>query len=210
MLFDSRSRAPLQSRFQKTFPILALPLTFVLAFGIRYADAEEDFVIKVLAPARVSEEEVLDRVTSAFGQALFSGETLPESVYSALRSVSHPLPDAVYEKLRPHWEKSTIRPRFRARYVVSPGLVNLMTGGSAIAITWYDIVLFREPVTDHPASLALVTHELVHVAQYERLGLHRFLSDYAAESLYHGAENSFEREAGQAEARMFHALIEGR
>lgn len=204
---------PLRCRSRALPPFFLSMLVAFLApvrLAIPADDADHEFRISILAPPRVNEDEILGHVTSRFRDALFSGESVPRSVYSALNSAAHPLPDSVYEHLRPHWEHVTTRPRYRARYIVSPGLVDLLTGGSAIAITWYDVVLFREPVTDHPASLALVTHELVHVAQYGKLGFDRFLADYAAESLFHGAENSFEREAGEAEARMFHRLTDGR
>lgn len=117
------------------------------------------------------------------------------ALYYAARASSSPIPQEFFSVIAPHWPAVTNRPLHQsvAKYIVSQSLVNTLTAmgnSSMAAITLYDVIIFREPLSMNPNSLALLSHEMVHVAQYRELGFAAFLSTYIAENLANGYANS--------------------
>jgi len=60
-----------------------------------------------------------------------------------------------------------------------------------------------------PEGIAILAHELKHVAQYEKIGMGRFLVRYIIEFAKYGYRNiSFEKEARRLHERVFTKLLE--
>ncbi len=113
-----------------------------------------------------------------------------ESVRSDLRASARPLPERVRTRLRRFFDGARrdgvpLAPDVvdRARYAVdAPAARQLfaLTPTRVAAITVGDVIAFApgEYRPDCVEGVALVAHELVHVAQYAALGRDRFLDRY--------------------------------
>ncbi len=129
-----------------------------------------------------------------YKRAISNNLVIPEliALYHLLKSQSDPFPQWVKEQLAPHWtacgqgEELVID---RTRFVVSSNIVSMLTmGGDKDAITFYDVIVFREPIRDTAEGISLVGHELVHAAQFSHLGIGRFVADYYGGSIFNGGK----------------------
>ncbi|MFC1451992.1 DUF4157 domain-containing protein [Verrucomicrobiota bacterium] len=129
-------------------------------------------------------------------------------IYQSAKAISDPLPKDSLDIIAPHWDALTERTLHReARYAVSSEVVDLLSAGNAAAITIYDVVAFREPLSDTPSGLALLAHEMVHVDQYHELGFLRFAAKYyVGGKLRTGRRNPLEDEAYGLDERMLERL----
>lgn len=96
-----------------------------------------------------------------------------------VRPSSHPIPDDVREALIPFYPEEMLK---NVRYAIgdtSPdGLAGFaIRNGNAAAVTLIDTVVFKDE--SHIRNIALWSHELRHVQQYEEWGVLGFASRYA-------------------------------
>ena len=143
-------------------------------------------------PARAADEafdvdDYLDILRDALTPAAAG---LFENVRHELRATARPLPDRVRSRLRPFFDgvrrdgvPLTADVLDRARYTVdAPAARELfaLTPTRVAAITVGDVLAFApgEYRPDCIEGVALIAHELVHVAQYAALGRDRFLDRY--------------------------------
>ena len=125
-------------------------------------------------------------------------------IYQSAKAASDPLPKEAFEIILPHWHQLTNRNLYRkTRYIVSGEIVDILSIGTAAAITLYDIVIFRDSLSNKPESLALLAHEMVHVDQYHDLSFMGFAAQYyVGGKLRKKKKNPLEREAYELEDRM--------
>jgi hypothetical protein len=95
------------------------------------------------------------------------------------RATSHPIPDEVFEALVPFYPEKMLR---SVRYSIgdtSPdGLAGFaIRNGNAAAVTLIDTVVFKDE--GYVRNIALWSHELHHVHQYNEWGVLGFASRYA-------------------------------
>lgn len=149
-------------------------------------------VIATGRPAGAGEDAgTLDAFLDAFRGTLAPvASGLFESVRHDLAATARPLPERVRARLRPFFDGSRaegvpLDPEIleRARYVVdAPAARQLfaLVPTRVAAITVGDVVAFArgEYRPDCVEGVALIAHELVHVAQYVTLGRERFLARY--------------------------------
>jgi hypothetical protein len=139
----------------------------------------------------------LDRYLEFFREAVTPAvAALFEDVRRDLGTSALPFPERVRARLRPFFDGTRVAgtplsPAIiaRARYTVDAAAARrllALTPASVAAITVGDIVAFapREYQPDCIEGVALIAHELVHVAQFAALGRDRFLERYVlAEAL---------------------------
>ena len=153
-----------------------------------------------------------------------------ENVRRELRVSSSPLPERVRARLRPFFDGRRVggvalAPSIvdRARYSVdadSARQLFALAPSSTAAITVGDVVAFApgEYRPDCIEGVALIAHELVHVAQFEALGRERFLERYFLTEILerrvggessasrHGRGNTLEVDAYCQQAEVCRAL----
>jgi hypothetical protein len=122
-------------------------------------------------------------------------------LYTSARAASQPIPTDLLDKIQPYFKAETIRPFYRnqAKYIVSPKLIKILTGFGAIdadAITYYDVIIFKDPLSFKIYALKTLAHEMVHVAQYHDLGFSQFMAKYIEQNLHHNnVDTQIEKEA---------------
>ena len=125
-------------------------------------------------------------------------------LYQSAKAASDPLPDDLVDLIAQHWAGLTRRTLHEeARFLVSAELVDYLTVGNAVAITFYDVIVFREPLNNSPYKVATLAHELVHVDQYHDLSFAGFAERYYIGGKFRtGRRNPLEREAYELGDRM--------
>lgn len=111
-------------------------------------------------------------------------------LYTSARAASQPIPKDLLDKIEPYFKAETTRPFYRnqVKYIVSPKLIKILTGFGAIdadAITYYDVIIFKNLVDFKIYALKTLAHEMVHVAQYHDLGFSQFMAKYIEQNLHH-------------------------
>lgn len=112
-----------------------------------------------------------------------------ESQRSLHRALSDPLPDTTCAALRGFFEAGTLdRARIRRVPVIEnpPFYAEFDDVGESIpldfsvwaAITFGDVILVSDGQVPGPPSHSVVFHEMVHVVQYDVLGIHEFARRY--------------------------------
>jgi hypothetical protein len=80
-------------------------------------------------------------------------------------------------------------------------------------ITYQDVVLINDEFVPHPAPLGLLFHEMVHVAQYQLLGVEEFARQYVrgwATNGFSYLSIPLEKEAYALEAAFNRGVLDGR
>ena len=139
------------------------------------------------ADANTSLDPYLDLLGDALTPAV---ATLFDDLQHSLRAVATPLPERVRAQLRPFFTGQVVggvrlasAVLERAVFAVDPERARqlfALSPDGTVAITLGDVITFApgQYRPDCVEGLALVGHELVHVAQYTTLGRERFLERY--------------------------------
>ena len=133
-------------------------------------------------PKRLNTQELVSYLAENAGHWI-------ESQRAQHRVYADPLPDTTLAALSGFFEKGTLD-RTRIRHV--PGIENppfykeFEEAGEAFpldftvwaAITFGDVILVNGEQVPGPPSHSVVFHEMVHVVQYDELGIHEFTRRY--------------------------------
>lgn len=144
-------------------------------------------------------QNIYDHTTSLIKEFALTPTLI--ALYTTARAAAKPVPTEILDAIRPHWSSSSSR-KFQsesAKYIVSTKIIDLLRGYGSTevdAMTFFDVIIFKEGISTSPVSIALVAHEMVHIDQYHDLGFSQFLATYIAQNLTSGYENSaIEKEA---------------
>lgn len=155
-----------------------------------------------------------DRLVNSYIDQFKEMAVTPElyAIYSAAQIAADPMPQHMVARIEEHWSDLSPRDLHKdARFLVSSELVATLTNGSAKAVTIYDVIVFREPLDDSYKSIALLAHELVHVAQFNKYTWAEFARRYYVEGkLTFDRRNPLEREAYKLEDAMLDRLTPNR